>query len=54
MLFTLSLLALIMGDFVYGRIVEHFFGRDDQPTPAVVKADGVDFIMLPSCKVFMI
>lgn len=52
--FALSLLALIIGYFVYGRIVEHVFGPDDRPTPAVVKADGVDFIMLPSWKVFMI
>lgn len=52
--FALSLLALIIGYFVYGRIVEHVFGPDDRPTPAVVKADGVDFIVLPSWKVFMI
>ncbi|UKK73806.1 carbon starvation protein A [Segatella bryantii] len=52
--FTLSLLALIIGYFIYGHFVEHVFGPDDRPTPAVVKYDGVDFITLPSWKIFMI
>lgn len=52
--FVLSLLALICGYFFYGRFVEHVFGPDDRPTPAVAKADGVDFMVLPSWKVFMI
>ena len=52
--FALSLLALIAGYFIYGRFVEKVFGPDDRPTPAVAKADGVDFIVLPSWKIFMI
>ena len=52
--FTLSLLALIIGYLLYGRFVERMFGPDDRPTPAVAKADGVDFIVLPSWKIFMI
>lgn len=52
--FTLSLLALIVGYLLYGRFVEKVFGPDDRPTPAVAKADGVDFIELPNWKVFMI
>ena len=52
--FLLSLILLIVGYFVYGRIVEHIFGPDDRPTPAVQKADGIDFMVLPSWKVFMI
>ena len=52
--FLLSLIALVVGYFVYGRVIERIFGPDDRPTPAVEKADGVDFIVLPSWKIFMI
>ncbi len=52
--FTLSLVALVLGYFLYGRFVERVFGPDDRPTPAVAKADGVDFMVLPSWKIFMI
>lgn len=52
--FTIALLALILGYLIYGRFVEHVFGPDDRPTPAVAKADGVDYIVLPGWKVFMI
>lgn len=52
--FTLCLLALIAGYFVYGRFVERVFGPDDRQTPAVTKADGVDYLPLPTWKIFMI
>ena len=52
--FGLSLVALILGYFLYGRFVERVFGPDDRPTPAIAKADGVDFMVLPSWKIFMI
>ena len=49
--FSLSLLALVVGYFVYGKFVDHIFGPDNRETPAVVKADGVDFMVLPSWKI---
>ena len=52
--FIVSLLALVLGYFLYGRFVEKVFGPDDRVTPAVAKADNVDFIVLPGWKVFMI
>ena len=52
--FTLSLVALVLGYFFYGRVVEHVFGPDDRETPAVAKADGLDYIVLPNWKIFMI
>ena len=52
--FCVSLLALVLGYFLYGRFVEKVFGPDDRTTPAVAKADNVDFIVLPGWKVFMI
>lgn len=53
--FVLSLLALIVGYLLYGRFVEKVFGPDpNRPTPAITKADGVDYIAMPTWKVFMI
>lgn len=48
--FLLSLVALVLGYLFYGKFVAHVFGPNDRPTPAVTKADGVDFIVLPSWK----
>ena len=52
--FVLSLAALVCGYFLYGHFVEKVFGPDNRPTPAIAKADGVDFMVLPSWKIFMI
>lgn len=52
--FALSFLALIVGYIFYGRFVEKVFSPDDRVTPAVAKADGVDYIVLPNWKIFMI
>ncbi len=53
--FVLSLLALILGYLLYGKFVERVFGPDpSRVTPAVSKADGVDFVPMPSWKVYMI
>ena len=53
--FVLSILALILGYLLYGKFVERVFGPDpSRKTPAIEKADGVDFIAMPTWKVFMI
>ena len=52
--FTLCLLTLVTGYFLYGRFVERIFGPDNRKTPALIKADGVDYISLPYWKIFMI
>lgn len=53
--FSVCLLILIVGYFVYGKYVERIFGPDaKRQTPAVTKADGVDYIPLPTWKIFMI
>ena len=52
--FLVSLVALILGYLLYGRFVERVFAPDDRVTPAVAKADGLDYIALPNWKVFMI
>ena len=52
--FTLALLLLVGGYVVYGAYVNRIFGPDDRKTPAVTMADGVDYIPLPTWKIFMI
>lgn len=53
--FTCCLLALIVGYFTYGRFVERIVGVDPQrTTPAFTKQDGVDYMPLPTWKIFMI
>ena len=51
----ISVCALVLGYMFYGRLAEKVFGPDPaRPTPAVSKADGVDYIRMPGWKVFMI
>ena len=52
--FLVSLVALVLGYLLYGRFVEKVFAPDDRVTPAVAKADGLDFVVLPNWKIFMI
>lgn len=53
--FFLSLIALVVGYLIYGKIVEKMFGADETiKTPAVRLEDGVDFVPMPAWKIFMI
>ena len=52
--FILCLAILICGYFVYGKVVEKTFAPDDRETPAVKINDGVDYVVLPQWRLFMI
>ena len=52
--FLICLALLIGGYFLYGKVVENTFGPDDRETPAVKINDGVDYVVLPQWKLFMI
>ena len=52
--FLVALIALLAGFFIYGKIIDNFFKPTDNPTPAITKNDGVDFVPLPTWKVFLI
>ena len=53
--FTIALALLIAGYFVYGRYVSRVFGQDHaRVTPVHTHADGVDFVKLPTWKIFLI
>lgn len=52
--FTVSLIALILGYIFYGRFVVRVFGPDNRPTPAYSMQDGMDYVPMPTWKIFMI
>lgn len=53
--FSLALVILVAGYFIYGTVVEKIFGADfKRPTPVQTMADGVDYVKLPSWKIFLI
>lgn len=53
--FIVSIGALVLGYFTYGKFMERIFGVDkDRETPAVRLRDEVDFMTLPTWKVFLI
>ena len=52
--FILCLLLLIAGYFTYGKIVDKTFGPDDRETPAVRINDGVDYVVMPQWKLFLV
>ena len=52
--FISSILALVVGYIIYGAFIEHIVSPDDRPTPAIRMADGVDYVAMPTWKVFMI
>lgn len=53
--FIISLIALIVGYFIYGKFVERIFGANEKrKTPAVRLADGVDYVELDWKRAFLI
>lgn len=52
--FIISIVALVLGYVIYGAVIERIVAPNDSPTPAVRLADGVDYVAMPTWKVFMI
>jgi len=52
--FFICLAILIVGYFLYGKYVEKVFGVSNDPTPAISKQDGVDYVPLSTPRVFLI
>ena len=53
--FLISLAVLIGGYFIYSLIIDRIMGtRADAPVPAITQADGIDFVPMPTWKVFLI
>ena len=53
--FLISILLLVVGYFIYGKVVERFIGIDPaRNTPAYDREDGIDYMPMPTWKVFVI
>lgn len=53
--FTIALALLIAGYFIYGKFISRVFGQDpNRVTPVHTMADGVDYVPLPTWKIFLI
>lgn len=54
-LFLLSITALVVGYFVYGKFIDKVFGiQENRTTPAHELQDGVDYVPMPWHKIFLI
>ncbi|MBQ8465675.1 MAG: carbon starvation protein A [Alphaproteobacteria bacterium] len=54
-IFLLAAATLIIGYLIYGKIVEKIFSINEKAvTPAIAKCDNVDFMTLPTWRVFLI
>ncbi|MCI5840090.1 MAG: carbon starvation CstA family protein [Peptoniphilaceae bacterium] len=49
-LFLVGVAILIVGGIFYSKIVDNTFQPDDRKTPAVEKADGIDYVAMPEWK----
>ena len=53
--FVLSIIALILGYFLYGKFVEKVFKPDPaRIPPSIAQKDGVDYVPMPAWKVYMV
>ena len=53
--FLISVAALVLGYFLYGKLVEKIFGiKEDTPTPACTMEDGVDYVPISWKRAFLI
>ena len=50
LLFIIGIIILFVGGFFYSKYVEKQLQPDDRPTPAVKKADGVDYVVMSKRK----
>ena len=52
--FIVCFVILILGYLFYGKYVDGIFNPDDRETPAVAINDGVDYVVMPEWKLFLV
>lgn len=53
--FIIGIIVLIVGYFIYGKVVDDHFGVDDSvDTPAIRLEDGIDFVPMSWQRIFLI
>ena len=52
--FLICLALLVIGYLTYGKVVDNTFGPDDRETPAIRINDGVDYVVMPQWKLFLV
>jgi len=52
--FILAIIVLVAGYVVYGRLAERALQPDDRQTPAITNNDGVDYVPMPTWRVFLV
>ena len=52
--FIICFVILILGYLFYGKYVDGIFNPDDRETPAVAINDGVDYVVMPQWKLFLV
>lgn len=52
--FIICFVILILGYLFYGKFVDGIFNPDDRETPAVAINDGVDYVVMPQWKLFLV
>lgn len=53
--FLLSILLLLLGYFLYAKVIERIIGVDPaRPTPATVHPDGVDYVPMKPWRIYLI
>ena len=54
-IFFVAVLSLLAGYFIYSKFIEQLFGANESLlTPALAKCDNIDYVALPTWRIFLI